>query len=148
MLLLVKVQGDQRMAIPLSIVARLEEFQHDSVEMSGGHAVVQYRGQIMPLVNVADFIGRERPRERKERDHARPVTSEAIQVIVYSHENHNIGLRVDQILDVVEERVEPQKAGARPGVLGTAIIKEKVTGLLDVDSVVRAAAQLEPVQAA
>lgn len=51
------VGDSRRMAIPLSIVSRLEEFAATSVERSGRHLVVQYRGQIMPLVDVAEALG-------------------------------------------------------------------------------------------
>ncbi len=44
--------GDSRMAIPLSTLARLEEFPVAQVEMSGSQWVTQYRGQILPLVRL------------------------------------------------------------------------------------------------
>ena len=44
------------MAIPLSMVARLEEFALDEVvEQAAGREVVQYRGAILPLID----LGRE-----------------------------------------------------------------------------------------
>ena len=48
-----------RMAIPLAVVARLEEFASADLESSGGRDVVQYRGEILPLSCPAR-IGRER----------------------------------------------------------------------------------------
>ncbi|MFZ0803200.1 MAG: chemotaxis protein CheW, partial [Terriglobales bacterium] len=44
--------GESRMAIPLSSLARLEEFPRDQVEMSGSQWVTQYRGQILPLIRL------------------------------------------------------------------------------------------------
>jgi len=38
---------------------------------------------------------------------------------------------------VVDQRIELQTTGARAGVLGTAVIKDRVTELLDVESFVR-----------
>src|SRR4051794_4899150 len=55
-LLLVQV-GDRRVAVPLSLVARLEEFARSTIENANGRSVVQYRGDIMPLVNVAYSLG-------------------------------------------------------------------------------------------
>ncbi len=43
---------DSRMAIPLSTVARLEEFPAAQVEISGSQWVTQYRGQILPLIHL------------------------------------------------------------------------------------------------
>uniref|UniRef100_UPI001F15E9AF response regulator n=1 Tax=Falsiroseomonas oryziterrae TaxID=2911368 RepID=UPI001F15E9AF len=43
----------------------------------------------------------------------------------------NLGLMVDAILDVVEERLEMTAGGARPGVLGTAVVAGRVTEVID-----------------
>ena len=64
MLLLCKLQGGQRMVIPLSLVARLEEFPRSGLESAGGQSVVQYRGQIMPLIDVAEVLADKRSRAR------------------------------------------------------------------------------------
>ena len=45
-----------RIAIDLSLVARLEEFPRDAVEIAADQEVVQYRGQIMPLIHVSDVL--------------------------------------------------------------------------------------------
>ena len=41
------------MAIPLALVARLEEFPPPAVERVGEQEVVQYRGEILPLVRLS-----------------------------------------------------------------------------------------------
>jgi len=45
--------GDSRMAILLSALARLEEFPAEDVEKSGDQWVIQYRGQILPLIRLS-----------------------------------------------------------------------------------------------
>jgi two-component system chemotaxis sensor kinase CheA len=142
MLLLCKLQGGRRMAIPLSVVARLEEFQRSALEEAGGQVVVQYRGQIMPLVDVADVLADERTRARMAQPQTNQTETDTIQVVVYSHDSRNVGLRVEQVLDIVEQRVQLQSTAARAGVRGTIIIKEKVTELLDVKAVVESTAHL------
>jgi two-component system chemotaxis sensor kinase CheA len=138
-LLLFNVDGGHPMGIPLSAVARLEEFQRAKLEEAGGQHVVQYRGQVMPVISVAEAIGDRRARARGLRVRRDNVETDTIQVIVYAHGKQHVGLRVEQILDVVNECVEVQAAFARPGILGTAIIRERVTELLDVAAIVRSA---------
>ena len=41
-------------AVPLSLVARLEDFDCQSIEFSNGKPVIQYRGKLMPLVPIDD----------------------------------------------------------------------------------------------
>ncbi|MGO9302191.1 MAG: chemotaxis protein CheA, partial [Candidatus Korobacteraceae bacterium] len=54
--LLFRIGANGRMAIPLSLVSRLEEFPATQVERFAGHEVIQYREQIMPLVRLADDL--------------------------------------------------------------------------------------------
>jgi two-component system chemotaxis sensor kinase CheA len=129
---LVFTAGGHRMAIPLGMVARLEEFPASLVERSGKGLVVQYRGQIMPLVDIAEELALERPR----------ATDGHLQVVVYSEAGRSVGLIVEQIVDVVEQAVQVERAGQTGGLLGSAVLQERVTDLLDVGALVsRATAQ-------
>ncbi len=131
-LLLFDVGRGGRMAVPLSMVARLEEFPRSQVERSGSHRVVQYRGQILPLVRVADYVrgGGEEPRGTEP---------DLMQVVVYSEQGRSIGLVVDSINDIVEEAITVRRESAGDGILGSAVVQNKVTDLLDVPSIIRSA---------
>lgn len=130
-LLLVSVGGasgdpSQQMAVPLAAVARLEEFPRHAVERAGRSEVVQYRGEIMPLVRVGAIL------EGRERETGRDV----VKVIVYLHRGRNVGLVVDQIIDTVEDGVRLQRCVNRPGILGSAIVQQRVTDFLDTDALI------------
>ena len=58
---------------------------------------------------------------------------------MYSEQGRSVGLVVDHILDIVEENLVMQQRGERAGVLGAAIVQQKVTELMDVAGLVRAA---------
>ena len=126
----------ERMAIELSQVARLEEFAQDAVEIAGGQEVVQYRGQIMPLVRVADLLGTT---------HQQAAGSDPgrLQVVVYNQNGRSVGLVIDRILDIVEESFQIQPNTGRLGVLGSAVIQKRTTGVLDVCGLL-AAAETQP----
>jgi two-component system chemotaxis sensor kinase CheA len=116
------------MAIPLSLVARLEEFPRERLERSGGRSVVQYRGQILPLIDLCgEGAAAQADAERGP-----------LQVVVYSEQGRSVGLVVERILDIVEETLGEKLRGGRPGILGSAVIAGKVTDLLDVHGVIRA----------
>ena len=126
-LLILGVNGG-RLAVPLSLVARLEEFARSSVERSGEFEVMQYRDEIMPLVRLAKLL-----------DFGEQVTDEGdtMQVVVYTENGHSVGLVVDNILDIVEERLTVQSKSSQGGLLGSAVVHGKVTDLLDVQALVR-----------
>ena len=104
--------------VPLSLVTRLEEVDCRKIELSNGRHVVQYRGQLMPLVRVDDET-------RFRNEGAQPL-------LVFSDEGRSMGLAVDEIVDIVEDRLEIEVSSERPGVLGSAVIKGQATEVLDV----------------
>jgi len=105
-------------AVPLSLVARLEEIELEKVEISNGQYVVQYRGQLMPLVPM---------------EGAAKLGSEGRQsVIVFSDRDRSMGLVVDEIVDIVEDRVKIELTTERDGYVGSAVIANKATDIVDV----------------
>ncbi len=130
MLLLFRLGEGRRMAIPLSMVARLEEFPVSAIEQAGHHQVVQYRDRLLPLLRLTELLG-EGGGATEERD--------PLPVVVYAHEGRDVGLVVENILDIVEEHLTVHRR-QRPGaVYGTAVIQQKVTDLLDVRALIEGA---------
>ncbi len=122
-LLLIRM-GAGRAAIPLSAVSRLEEFAPSQIEKSGDSEVVQYRGEIMPLVRLA------RSSESASSRHLQ--VGDTNSVVVYHLHGRSFGLVVDQVLDIVEYDSAVQRCGKRPGTLGSAVVQGRVTDFLDV----------------
>ena len=125
--------GDSgRMAVDLSLVARLEEFPRSQIEIAGDQEVVQYRGQIMPLVRVSEKLECAR---RQKAD----LAQDSLHVVVYSDKGKSVGLVVDRILDIVEEPFVMERHTVRAGILGSAVIQKRTTDILDVPGLVAAA---------
>lgn len=117
-LLLFQAGDDTPKAVPLGLVARLEDLPAESIEHSGGKALVQYRGKLMPLVPAAPGWMMPEPGRRQA-------------VLVFNDRDRAMGLMVDGILDVVEEQIVIEGASDQPGILGSAVICGKVTDLID-----------------
>jgi two-component system chemotaxis sensor kinase CheA len=121
-MLLFRAGGPAPMAVPLSLVARLEDIPRERIETSAGQPVTQYRGRLMPLVPLSGALdaGRERVAVLVLSDDAGGGAARAM------------GLVVDEIVDVVETRLAMQLGGARPGLLGTAVINGAATDVIDI----------------
>jgi two-component system chemotaxis sensor kinase CheA len=118
--------GDaRRVAIPLSDVARLEEFPTSAIELAGSSEVMQYRGRILPLIRLSRVLGRTPPED-----------DETVQVVVYQSGNASVGLVVDEILDIVEDEFQVHRCNGRSGIVGSAVIESKVTDILDVQTAI------------
>jgi len=128
-LLLFRAGSFERMAIPLALVARLEEFPRSSVENAAGGMVIQYRGSILPLVSLRAVLEPDAPKADDEVD--------PLEVVVFQDEDRSFGMIVDQIIDIVEEAVTIRQKSARRGLLGSAVVSKRVTDLLDLNEVIR-----------
>ena len=121
-MLLFRAGGPEPRAVPLGLVARLEEFTAEQVEVSAGQAVTQYRGRLMPLVPMSGTLDLTRPRQT---------------VLVFADTEQRLGrdrcmgLVVDEIIDVVEDALAIQLASDQPGILGKAVIAGKSTDIID-----------------
>ena len=124
--LLVRLGDAAQAAIDLVSVARLEEFPPSAIERSAGGSVVQYRGEIMPLVFVAQTLGEK----------AEALRDESMKVVVYSLNSRNYGLVVERIEDIVESEARIESS-SRPGLQGCGILANRVTDFLDVAALVR-----------
>jgi two-component system, chemotaxis family, sensor kinase CheA len=116
-LLVFRAGSAQPKAVPLGLVTRLEEIAADKIELSNGRYMVQYREQLMPLVQM----------------HGVNVqTSGSQPILVFADDGRSMGLVVDEIIDIVEERLNIEVAGSGEGILGSAVIKGQATEVIDV----------------
>lgn len=131
-LLVVGVGDGRRGAIPLSAVDRLEEFAPSRVERTGGNEVVQYRGQILPLVRLDNVLG----------GYGAPAGEEdSLQVVVCRSQGRLVGVVVASILDIVEEELSVRTHVEQGGQNGSAVVDGLVTELVDIENVI---ASLDP----
>jgi two-component system, chemotaxis family, sensor kinase CheA len=115
-MLLFRAGESQRMGVPLGLVARLEDIPREKIEMSCGMPVTQYRGKLMPLIAIDGGIDQQKPTQ---------------PLLVFAEGDRIMGLMVDEIIDVVEDRLDIELAGVRAGLLGTAVIGGHATDVLD-----------------
>jgi two-component system chemotaxis sensor kinase CheA len=121
--------GDRRLALPIAMVSRLEEIPRTAVEKSDHQEVVQYRGQILPLLRLGKLLGID--------TNGNPDLP--LQVVVFSQRDRSVGLIVDRIADIVDEKIEVTKRGQSDELVATAVIQQRVTDLLNLPQLIRRA---------
>ena len=107
-------------AVPLALVARLEEISDQQIEQSADHYVTQYRGKLMPLIplNGTDI-------QLIDGKRTRPV-------LVFADRDRSMGMIVDEIVDIVDEKLDIQLLSDGNGLLGSAVLAGKSTDIVDV----------------
>jgi two-component system chemotaxis sensor kinase CheA len=129
----------QRLAVPLTLVARLEQFPRASVEFASGKPVLDYRGQILPLLVLDRLLDPSSPGIVTG-----VAEAETMQVIVFDDGARRVGVVVDQIVDIIEETVTFSQSSSHPGLLGSAIVGGTITDLIDLNALLRAVSQQSP----
>ena len=117
-LLVFRAGSTQPKAVPLSLITRLEEIDAQKIELSNGRHMVQYRGQLMPLITMSENV-------RVKGEGAQPL-------LVFSDGSRSMALVVDEIVDIVDDHLHIQVGSDNAGVLGSAIVRGLATEIIDV----------------
>ena len=116
-LLLFRAGSPEPKAVPLGAITRLEVVDAAKIERANGRCVLQYRGALMPVVtSLAGGV-------REEGDQP---------VLVFTDGERAVGVAVEEILDIVEASLRVELSSGESGILGTAVIREKATEVVDI----------------
>ncbi len=136
-MLIVSLNDEQRVAIRLSDVTRLEEVKISDIETSGKESVLQYRGELMPLINIPQLLN-------ASDDHQE--TRDNFEVVVHTHEGQSLGLQVKNILDIVQAKVSQKRSNQALNLLGTIVTDNSVVDVIDVTLIARNFFKMYPVK--
>jgi two-component system chemotaxis sensor kinase CheA len=144
-LVLLSASHGERMAIPVECVDRLESLADSAREYSGGFEVMQYRGAILRLVQLETLLEEHRsvhrrPEEPREEEGKFPA------VVVRGKAGTQVIFEVGRILGIVNVEAEKLTAASRLGVEGSLVIQERVTELLDMESLAAHATAVQALQ--
>lgn len=148
-LLLLAGSDDERMAVPLDYVQRLEEFPTSAKEPMGELTVVQYRDEILPIVHLESLLLERRSAKRtvEGTDTKRPQ-EKISAIVVRMGESSNVILEVHRILGITKVEFDKLTPPSRPGVRGSLVVQERVTELLDLPALLAKSPSLEAAPAA
>lgn len=116
-LLLFRAGSAEPKAVLLGAVTRLEMVDAQKIERSDGRHVLQYRGNLMPVVTSL----------------AGSLCAEGAQpILVFSEGEHTVGVAVDEILDIVDATLKFELSASGSGVIGTSVVKGRATEVIDI----------------
>jgi two-component system chemotaxis sensor kinase CheA len=125
--LLVRV-ADELYAIPLDSVIESQRIEMEDVRTVHGNEVITLRGQVVPLVRIADFfeLGGERDPEK-------------VMIVIVGLQGRQVGLVVDSFQGEQEIVIKPLSdvVGRIPGISGATILGNgSISLIIDVHSLV------------
>ncbi len=104
--------------MPLSLVTRLEEIDASKIEWLGGRPLVQYRGRLMPLVAADESLEIRR--------------DGSLALVVFSDGERAMGLAVQEIVDIVDDKLDIELVDDRSDLVGSAVIRGRATEVVNV----------------
>ncbi len=120
--LLTFYNGGQQLAVPLELVERVEKISAQAVEYVGGRRVMQYHGQVMPLMEVGDITSAGSLDE--ERD---------LVVIVFAFAGREFGLAANTPVDSIDCTTAIDGETLRQqGIVGSVIIQGQTVLIVDI----------------
>jgi two-component system chemotaxis sensor kinase CheA len=131
---------DEYFAMPQESIVRLERLDVSSIQRAGDREYVDYRGRPLPLIRLNDYL------------EVRPVTADLKEIFLaipkYVERGRiapaKAGIVISNIIDALDVDVELEPTGVKgPGLLGSAILQNKLTLFLQPVEILRAAGLLE-----
>jgi two-component system chemotaxis sensor kinase CheA len=122
--------ADERFAMPLRELLRLERVEKPQVEWVGSRRFLKHRGRTIPLVRLEDVLP-----VRGSADDA-----DEFFVLIPRLEGYEAGIVAARIVDTLESDAQPDKTQLNaPGLAGSAIVEDRLTLFLDAAALLEAA---------
>ncbi|MFY0408596.1 chemotaxis protein CheW [Solicola sp. PLA-1-18] len=122
-LLVVSLGGGVTAAVDLPSVSRLEEIEASAIEQAGDIRAVQYRGGLLPIVDLPHSLS------------VGPPHGAILTVVVCEADGATVGLVVDHVIDVASTTDTVSPLGRRRWIDGTLVLHGSLTQIVSVPSV-------------
>ncbi len=121
-LLILENAPNEQFAVQLAFIHRIERIQSTQIQQVGNKTVTQYRGGALLLFALEDTI------EVKPR-----AEGKYVYLIIFSMHDREVAIMASSVVDIVSVNIEVDRVTfQQPGVIGSAIIMDRITLLLDV----------------
>lgn len=130
-LLLIFRVREQYFSVPLAIVTRIAEIQTHQLEYVNETWLIKYSGHLLPV----EKLDGEPPLDAQDLAQNPYVTP----MLVFSDRGLAMGLIVEEIITIMEERFEVEIKNRKAGVLGSTLLGGRTTSVIDCEHYLRKA---------
>lgn len=122
--------GGRRAGIPLDRVIRIEQLPAKRIEYAGSRAVLNFEGQLVPVDDAGGILASCRSPD------------DSVIVVICREGDRHVGIAVAHVLDVAAGATLVE-AGTSQLAAGVTLLKDRVTGVVELDAVAPLQAQSE-----
>lgn len=112
-------ENNNQKAVPLNLVARLEEFDRQDLEQVDDDYVIQYRNEVLNLIPFSKSTMQR--------------VGDTVPALVIQSEGQQAGLVIEKFVDIVETDLSNSTISAKKGVLAVDVINGRTTEVVDLN---------------
>ncbi len=120
-LLVFRVNGAY-FAVPLALVSRIAEIHYEKLEYVNETWMIHYQEHLLPVIK---FDG------NWTIDDMHVGKDIKAPMLIFNDHGHAVGIVIDEILNIIEEKMDIELTHQKDGSLGTSIICGKTTSIVD-----------------
>ncbi len=119
-MLVFKAGNETPFSIPLALISRLQQIDIKDVSESGNEIVAKYNGELLPLYFICE--------DGQKLEH------DVVTTLILSDDISDaaIGLIIEDVVDIVEDKLELTTSTARPGVIGSVTLNDTIVDVVDI----------------
>jgi two-component system chemotaxis sensor kinase CheA len=118
--------GEERFAIPIALISRLDKIKANEIKISGGKEIIIYRDEVVPVIRLENYL---------------PLKGmppqESYNVLFFTERGKTCGILCTNIVGTLETTPEIEEGiYTQPGILGHRIINGKTTLFIDIYKII------------
>ncbi len=118
--------GEDRLALPIALISRLDKVKASDIQVSGGKEILIYNDEVIPVIRLENYLPLQGG-----------VPQEEYNVLFFTERGKTCGILCSRIVGTLETSLEVEEGiYTQPGILGHRVIDGKTVLFIDIYKVI------------
>ncbi len=118
--------GEDRFAIPIAQISRLDKIKASEIQISGGKEIIIYKDEVIPIIRLENYLSVQGISDQKE-----------YNILFFTERGKTCGILCSKIWGTLETTLEIEEGiYTQPGILGHRVIDGKTVLFLDIYKII------------
>ncbi len=118
--------GEDRLALPIALISRLDKVKASDIQVSGGKEIIIYNEEVIPVIRLENYLPLQGV-----------VPQEEYNVLFFTERGKTCGILCSKIIGTLETTLEVEEGiYTQPGILGHRVIDGKTVLFIDIYKII------------
>lgn len=118
--------GEDRLALPIALISRLDKIKASDIQVSGGKEILIYNDEVIPIIRLENYLPIKGVFEQEE-----------YNVLFFTERKKTCGILCSKIIGTLETTLEIEEGiYNQPGILGHRVIDGKTVLFIDIYKII------------